>query len=98
MLKTYDYMVQAYSLWMLWLRFTIPIYLVALVTLVQAYLGSAMEAPSPELAVALDELGEPEAEGGGLPRALLPGVQVVKPFFTSQRGVYTSDFAVHMLR
>jgi hypothetical protein len=81
MLTTYDYMVQVYSLWMLWLRLTTPIYFVALVSLVQAYLGPAMEAPSPELAVAFDELGEPEAEGGRLPRALLPGVQVVKPIF-----------------
>ncbi len=31
-----------------------------------------METPTPELAVPLDELSEPEAEGGRLPRAPLP--------------------------
>ncbi len=66
---------------MLWFRLTTLIYLVALFTLVETYLGPAMEAPAPELPVPFDELGEPEAEGGRLPRALLPGVQVVKPFF-----------------
>ena len=37
------------------------------------HLWPAMEAPTSELSISLDQLSEPEAEGGRLPREPLPG-------------------------